>query len=314
MNTNPIKAVSILGAGAMGASYASILYNMDPESVHFVAGGNRYEQLRRKGIIVNGVHYKIPVVTPDDQNSPGDDLVIVAVKYHHLDQAIEDMKNRVVENTIIISVMNGIDSEERIGAAFGKEKVLYAVSVGLDAVREGNRVTYSTQGKICFGEPKGMIQSERVERVKSFFDRAGISYEIPEDILHVLWWKFMVNVGINQASAVLKATYGDFQTLPAARRLMESAMEEVIQIAKVEGIQLSEDDVAKLYQVLSGLSPSGKTSMLQDIEARRKTEVEMFAGKIIELGRKNGIPTPVNERLFKTITEIEGHGDRGNLR
>ena len=287
---------------------------MDPESVHFVAGGNRYARLRSKGIIVNGVHYKIPVVTPDDQNSPGDDLVIVAVKYHHLPQTIDDMKNRIVENTIIISVMNGIDSEERIGAAFGIEKVLYATAVGIDAVREDNRVTYSTQGKIYFGEPKGIIPSEKVERVKSFFDQAGIFYEIPEDIIHVLWWKFMVNVGINQASAVLKATYGDFQTLPAARELMESAMGEVIQIAKVEGIQFSEDDMAKWHQVLSGLSPSGKTSMLQDIEAGRKTEVEMFAGKVIELGRKNGIPTPVNERLFKTITEIEGHGNRGNPR
>jgi 2-dehydropantoate 2-reductase len=310
MNTHPIKTVSIFGAGAMGASYAGILYEMDRESVHFVAGGNRYEQLSRKGIIVNGVHYTIPVMTPDDQNTPGDDLVIVAVKYHHLPQTIEDMKNRIVKNTIIISVMNGIDSEEQIGAAFGMERVLYATAVGIDAVRQENSVIYSTQGKIYFGEPKNIIISERVKRLKSFFDRAGIFYEIPEDMIHILWWKFMVNVGINQASAALKATYGDFQTSPAARNLMESAMKEVIQIAKAEGIQLSEDDTAKWYQVLSGLSPSGKTSMLQDVEAGRKTEVEMFAGKILELGRKYNIPTPVNERLFKTIREIERNGDK----
>lgn len=310
MNTHPIKTVSIFGAGAMGASYAGILYDMDRESVHFVAGGNRYEHLRRKGIIVNRVHYTIPVVTPDDQDTPGDDLVIVAVKYHHLPQTIEDMKNRIVENTIIISVMNGIDSEEQIGAVFGMERVLYAIAVGIDAVRQENSVVYSTQGKIYFGEPKNIILSERVKRLKSFFDRAGIFYEIPEDMIRIIWWKFMVNVGINQASAALNATYGDFQTSPAARNLMESAMKEVIQIAKAEGIQLSEDDIAKWYQVLSVLSPSGKTSMLQDVEAGRKTEVEMFAGKVLELGRKHTIPTPVNERLFKTIREIELHGDK----
>jgi 2-dehydropantoate 2-reductase len=310
MNTHPIKTVSIFGAGALGASYAGMLYDMDRESVHFVAGGNRYEQLRRKCIIVNGVQYTIPVVTPDDQNTPGDDLVIVAVKYHHLPRTIEDMKNRIVENTIIISVMNGIDSEEQIGAAFGMERVLYAVSVGIDAVRQENSVIYSTQGKIYFGEPKNMILSERVKRLKSFFDQAGIFYEIPEDMIRIVWWKFMVNVGVNQASAALNATYGDIQTSPAARSLMESAMMEVIQIAKAEGIQLTEDDRAKWYQVLSGLSPSGKTSMLQDVEAGRKTEVEMFAGKVLELGRKHAIPTPVNEKLFKTIREIERHGDK----
>ncbi len=310
MNTHPIKTVSIFGAGAMGASYAAILYDMDRESVHFVAGGNRYEQLRRKGIIVNGVHYTIPVVTPDEQNTPGDDLVIVAVKYHHLPQTIEDMKNRIAENTIIISVMNGIDSEEQIGAAFGMKRVLYAIAVGIDAVRQENSVIYSTQGKIYFGEPKNVILSERVKRLKSFFDRVGIFYEIPEDMIRIVWWKFMVNVGVNQASAALNATYGDFQTSPEARNLMEAAMKEVIQIAKAEGIQLSEDDIAKWYQVLSGLSPSGKTSMLQDVEAGRKTEVEMFAGKVLELGRKHTIPTPVNEMLFKTIREIERHGDK----
>jgi len=293
----------------MGASYAGILYEMDRESVHFVAGGNRYEQLTRKGVIVNGVRYAIPVVDPADQNTPGDDLVIVAVKYHHLPQTIEGMKNRIAANTIIISVMNGIDSEELIAAAFGKEKVLYAIAVGIDALRRENSVTYSTQGKIFFGEPKNIILSERVKRLKDFFDRAGIFYEIPEDMIRIIWWKFMINVGVNQASAALKATYGDFQTSQAARNLMEAAMKEVIQIANAEGIQLSEDDIAKWYEVLSGLSPSGKTSMLQDIEAGRKTEVEMFAGKVLELGRKHTIPTPVNEMLFKTIRGMERPAD-----
>jgi 2-dehydropantoate 2-reductase len=106
----------------------------------------------------------------------------------------------------------------------------------------------------------------------------------------------------------MKAPYGEFQTSPAAKNLMESAMREVIQIAKAEGIQLSEDDIAKWHQVLSGLSPSGKTSMLQDVEAGRKTEVEMFAGKVLELGKKHGISTPVNEKLFKMIKEFERNG------
>ena len=303
-----IKTVSIFGAGAMGASYASMFYNMDRECVHFVAAGNRYEQLKKKGIIVNGMLYTIPVITPDENNKPADDLVIVAVKYHHLPQTIKEMKNRVAGNTIIISVMNGIDSEELIGTAFGMNKVVYAIVLGIDAVRNENSVVYTTQGKIYFGEAKNAVFSEKVNRVKSYFDGAGIMYEIPEDMIRIIWWKFMINVGINQASAAMKAPYSEFQTSPSAKNLMESAMREVIHIAKAEGIKLSDNDTAKWHQVLSGLSPSGKTSMLQDVEAGRKTEVEMFAGKVLELGKKYGISTPVNEKLFKMIKEFERNG------
>jgi 2-dehydropantoate 2-reductase len=301
----PIKAVSIIGAGAMGAAYASILYDFDRQGVHFIAGRSRRDQLENEGLIVNGTYYSIPVVTPEDRETPPDDMVIVAVKFHQLTQAIEDMKNRVGPDTIIMSVMNGIDSEEQIGAVFGMDKVLYAISVGIDAIREGNQVTYTNQGKIFFGEPRNEVLSEKVLRVKNLFDQAGIICEVPEDMIRMLWWKFMINVGVNQASAALKATYGVFQESPEARELSAAAMREVIRIANAEGVDLSEGDIEAWNQVLSRLSPAGKTSMLQDVEAGRKTEVEMFAGRVMTLGRKHGIATPVNEKLFKTIRDIE---------
>lgn len=119
------------------------------------------------------------------------------------------------------------------------------------------------------------------------------------------WWKFMINVGINQASAALRSTYGLFQISKEAKDLMESAMREVAAIARKLGIDLTEEDVRNWQVVLSGLGPGGKTSMLQDVEAGRKTEVEMFAGKVIELGKQFHIPTPVNEKLFRVIQEIE---------
>lgn len=215
------------------------------------------------------------------------------------------MKMQVGPQTTIISVMNGIDSEKAIGAAYGEEKALYAVAVGIDGVRSGNRVDFRQQGKIIFGEAANPTVSERVKRVQDFFNRAGIVFETPLDMVRILWWKFMINVGINQASAVLRAPYGIFQAPGKARELMESAMREVIALAGKENVTLSEEDITAWGVVLAGLNPAGKTSMLQDVEAGRRTEVGMFVGKVIELGLRHGVPTPVNQRLLEMIREIE---------
>jgi 2-dehydropantoate 2-reductase len=299
-----IETISIIGAGAMGAAYASMLYTMDNNCVSFIAGGERFERLTKEGLIVNGKHYPIPVVTPEDSRPPAD-LLIVAVKHHHIDKAIRDIKNMVGEKTVIMSVMNGIESEEQIGKVYGMDRVLYAVAVGIDTVKEGNNVTYTKQGKIFFGERENHSITERVKRVQALFDRANIVHETPPDMIRILWWKFMINVGINQPSAALRAPYSVFQKSREARDLMESAMREVMALAAKTYIRLSEEDIQNWYAVLAGLSPEGKTSMLQDVEAGRKTEVEMFASKVIEIGRRYNVPTPINQNLFETIKQIE---------
>jgi 2-dehydropantoate 2-reductase len=299
-----IESVAVIGAGAMGAFYASKLFDWNKDCVTLIAKAERYNQLKEKGLIVNKKNYVIPVVRPSDKTVPSD-FIIVAVKHHHLPQAIKDIKNVVGEDSIIISVMNGITSEEQIAAVYGINKVLYAVALGIDAVRQGNNVTYTTQGKLFFGEAKNPVLTKRVKRVQSLLDRAGIANETPEDMIRILWWKFMINVGINQVSAVLRTPYEVFQTSQDARLIMEEAMREVVTIAKAAHVHLSEEDIKNWYSILSTLSPQGKTSMLQDVEATRKTEVEMFAGKMTELGKTYGIPTPVNQTLLRMIKVIE---------
>lgn len=115
----------------------------------------------------------------------------------------------------------------------------------------------------------------------------------------------MLNVGINQVSAVLRAPYGRFARPGYTRDLMADASREVIKIAQKAGIELSEDDIAKSIEIISTLSPDGKTSMFQDVEAGRKTEVEIFSGAVRELGKKYNVPTPVNDMLFRLIRAIE---------
>lgn len=243
-------ARSIMSAGAMGAFYASKFSDMDENCISFIASGERYERLKKEGFVVNNKQYILPVIKPDDTVPPAD-LVIVAVKNHHLQEAIQDMRNRIGEKTAILSVMNEIDSEERIGAVYGRDKVLYAIAVGIDALREGNSMKYTTQGKLFFGEAENTVLTERVRRIQLLFDRARIVYEMPDDMILILWWKFMINVGINQTSAVMRAPYGVFQTSHEARELMDSVMREVTAIAEAADIRISGKDIENRYFFIS---------------------------------------------------------------
>jgi 2-dehydropantoate 2-reductase len=214
------------------------------------------------------------------------------------------LKNRVGKDTVILSVMNGLDSEAILGAVYGEDKLVYAIAVGTDPRRHGNNIQYNISGTIFFGEADNSL-TDRVKWIQALFDRAGISYQTPSDIVRTMWWKFMINVGANQASTLLSAPYGVFQTSVHAQRVMEAGMREVMAIAAAANIYLVEKDIEDWYSFMNTLHPDGKTSMLQDIEAGRKTEVDIFAGKVIELGKKYGIPTPINNIFFDAIKVIE---------
>ena len=299
-----IKKIAILGAGAMGAYFASRFFDTPGFSTALIASGQRLDRLKKNGIVVNGVPYLIPVIDPDRAGSPVD-LIIVALKHQHLQGAVQDLAKLVGESTTFLSVMNGLESEETIGAIYGMEKVVYAISVGIDALRSGNHVTYTKPGIHYFGEAENRSISAKVRRIQRAFDRAGISYETPEDMIRMLWWKFMINVGVNQASAVLHAPYRVFQTNSEAQDLMKALMQEVVALAKERNVNLTQQDITEWQLVLNQLSPEGKTSMLQDIEAKRKTEVDIFGGKVVELGSAHGIPTPVNQTVVQIIRILE---------
>jgi 2-dehydropantoate 2-reductase len=128
-------------------------------------------------------------------------------------------------------------------------------------------------------------------------------------MIRSLWYKFMINVGINQASAVLRAPYGVFQGMSEAREVMESAMLETVALSEALGTGLRNPDVATWYDTLKNLAPDGKTSMLQDVEAKRKTEVDAFAGAALRLSEGAGVAVPVNRTLYNLIRAIErGYG------
>lgn len=307
MQTKPIKTVAIVGAGAMGAAYASMFSDAGDFSVFFVAGGKRHQRLKEQPLTVNGKTYAIAAVQPEEVGEPAD-LVLVALKHHHLPEALPAIAALVGPETTILSVMNGLESEQIIGSACGMEKMVYAIAVGIDAVREGNHFGYARPGKIIFGEGPQKGDGSRMVRLREALTRAAIPHEVPADMMRIMWWKFMINVGINQASAVLRAPYGVFHSSPDARALMVMLMEEVVTLAGKNSINLTRKDLEEWFAVLATLAPGGKTSMLQDIEAGRKTEVEIFAGKVVSLGDELGVATPVNQTILHIIKAMEDRG------
>jgi len=300
-----IRRALVVGAGAVGAAVAGIIAARDPQAVSVLAAAERLERYRSQGFLLNGARRDFRLVSPEE---PGHaELVVVAVKNHQLPQAIRDMGGHVGPRTLILPLLNGITSEDDLAAAFGREKVLYAMIFGIDAVREENRTIYSSTGKIHFGDAANTpgAWSGRVSRVAAFFERTGVACVIPQDMMRSLWYKFMINVGINQVSAVIRAPYRVFQTDPEAKAVMEAAMAETVALSKAMGTGLVDSDITAWYRTLSSFGPEGKTSMLQDVEARRKTEVEAFADTMVSLGRKAGVPTPVNATLSRLLHVIE---------
>lgn len=299
-----IKTVSIIGLGALGIMYGKFLADkIGKESVRIIADQPRIRRYRSEGIFANGercdFHYM-------DCEQKGDtaDLLIFAVKFGGLDGAIESARNQVGEKTIIISVLNGVTSEEKIKAAFGADKVLYCVAQGMDAVKQGNQLTYGHMGWLSIGT----ANSDRTGKLKAlagFFDKIEMPYDLPEDIRQHMWSKLMINTGVNQTVTVFETNYGGVIRKGKARDTMIAAMHEVIQVAAKEGITLAEEELKHWLEINDKLNPEGMPSMRQDALAHRKTEVDLFAGTIIALGKKHHIPTPVNDFLYRRIREIE---------
>lgn len=299
-----IDRVYISGLGAVGCIYASAIHNSGSAALSVIADKERIVRYRNNGIAINGRRYDFNYTSPDTSADPAD-LILIAVKQHNLEESVNAIRNYVGKDTVILSLLNGITSEEIIGRVYGMERILRSFVVGTDAVRDGTNVTFKNSGRIVFGAEKGSENNDTVTAVKELFDRSGIAYTIPDDIIREQWWKFMMNVGINQVSAILRAPYGVFRNIKEAQELLKMASLEVLVIAEKKGIRLTTEDIAKHLEIFQSLAPEGKTSMLQDVEAGRKTEVEIFSGAVIEMGRELGIPTPVNEMLFRMIRTIE---------
>ena len=295
-----IKTIDIVGLGALGVMYADFFTKvLGKENVRVLADKKRIERYKKDQITFNGEVCDFQYCDAAEESRPSE-LMLFAVKYGALETAMEENAHLVGENTILISVLNGIRSEEDLGQKFGKEKVVHCIAQKMAAMKEGNNAFCTNKGELAIGVLDGG-REENLVAVKELFDRTGFAYSCPEDMRHALWGKLLCNVGVNQTVSLYAGTYRTVQKEGEAREMMKAAMRETILVANAEGVDLSEKDLEQWVAVIDGLNPDGEPSMRQDSKAGRKTEVVLFAGTICELGRKHGIATPVNDQFLEKI-------------
>jgi len=300
-----IKNVAMIGMGAIGTVYGSFLYKRYGSDFAVIAGEKRNIELKSEGITLNN-NTLYPLVLSPDKKDIKYDLIIFCVKNYQLDKAIDDVRNFVGENTIILTILNGITARDRILSAYPDNKVLYGLSTHMNAVRTPEGVFSTEHGEIQFGDGDNTVIAPEVQAVQELLNEAGIKNKVFPDMIRAMWKKFMLNVGVNQVTAITKASYEKVASVKTNLILYKEAMMEVLKVAQASGVDLREKDVEELMaSITSRLSAKEKTSMLQDVEAKRKTEVDYFSGLVVEMGKKLSIPTPVNHVLYCLIKSIE---------
>ena len=298
-----IKNVAMIGAGAIGGVYAYSLHKLLGDNFAFIANGKRKERLEQEGLYLNGEHFNPKVVSSDEDIKF--DLIIVSVKNYQLQSAIEDMRNLVGKNTIILTLLNGISAREVLKEEFKDNHVLYGLAIKIDAVKVGNKITQNSKAIIQFGDKYNKTMSEEVLAVKNLLNDAKINNQVFEDMIKTAWTKWMLNIGLNQVSAISGATYGVIKNTPELLTLVNKAMTEVMEVSKAYNINLGDENWASVQDVIDSLDGDGKTSLLQDVENKRKTEVEYFSGTLIKIAKEHNVEVPVNEVLYNFIKAKE---------
>ena len=301
-----IENVSIVGMGALGVMYGDFLTEkLGKEHVEFVANSARIDRFQQEDMFCNGRPCDFSMADETETWRPAD-LLIFAVKATGLQTAIHTVRNKVSQNTIILSLLNGITSEEIIGKAYGMDPILHCIVQGMDTIKEDNHVTYAHFGQIYLGiHDESDVKKQNLQDVRDLFDRIDMPYAVENDIMRRMWCKLMLNVGVNQSIMIYEGTYGTVQKPGEARDFMQAAMKEVIQIARKENVPITQADFDEYIALVDTLSPAGMPSMRQDGLAHRKSEVELFAGTVLALAEKHKIDVPVNRKIYETILEME---------
>ncbi len=301
-----IENVAIVGMGALGVMYGDFFTaKLGKEHVEFVADKARIDRFQQEGIFCNGRLCDFSMAD-EAESGRSADLLIFAVKATGLQAAIHTVRNKVSRNTIILSLLNGITSEEIIGKAYGMDPILHCIVQGMDTIKEDNRVTYAHFGKIYLGiHDENEVKKQNLQAVVDLFDRIDMPYAVEDDILRRMWCKLMLNVGVNQSVMIYEGTYETVQRPGHARDIMKAAMQEVIQVAQKENVPITQADFDEYLRLLDTLSPAGMPSMRQDGLAHRKSEVELFAGTVLALAEKHKTDAPVNRKIYETILTME---------
>lgn len=301
-----IKKVAVLGAGAVGSYVIWGLSNNKDITLGVIASAERNKRLKNQGLTINGTKYTPEVWTPEEAKDV--DLLIVCLKYGNLRGALDDIQTVVGENTTVMSLMNGVDSEEIIAEKIDKSHILYSfIKVASQKKEDGYYFDPETTVGIYFGELEEPYESKRVKAVNDLFEDTGLHWTITEYIQEEIWGKYRLNICNNLPQAILGAGVGCYEDSEHMGAIREGLRKEVVAVAKAKGIDLSIID-AKSGRG-SAVKASARYSTLQDLDAGRHTEIDMFSGAMVRMGKELGIPTPYNEYTYHMIKALEEKND-----
>jgi 2-dehydropantoate 2-reductase len=300
--------IAVMGTGGVGGYYGGLLARMG-QDVTFIARGAHLQAIRDKGLQIKSVHGDFLVSPAKATDNPAKigavGVVLFTTKTYDTDEAARAIAPAVGPHTSIVSLQNGVDAMDRIGAVVGKEHLIGGAT-WLSAAIEAPGVVgqYSQFRRIVLGEPDGR-PTDRIQTIHDLFRDAGVAVEVVDDISQVLWTKFVFIASVSAMGALTRVTFGEYRSVPEARAVLAEAMGEVAGVARAKGVALDRDIVAKTLSFIDESAPNIKPSMQRDVEAGRTSELESMIGIVVRLGEEVGVPTPVMRIAYAALSPGE---------
>lgn len=307
--------VAVMGAGGVGAYFGGRLAE-GGIPVSFIARGEHLKAMNENGLKINSIHgdFEIQVEATDDPNDIGTvDLVLFTVKAHDTEEAGKQISPLVGENTAILSLQNGIDNEKILSRIHGGERVVGGVAYILSRVVEPGVISHESLGRIEIGEMDGET-TERLREIKEVFENSGVRCDILTNIKKVLWRKLSFNCALNAMTAITRSPLDEIVEVEESSDIFESAIREAIGVGIAEGVDMDEDEIVRALMKVTEEAGSIGSSMLHDLRREKRLEIDPINGKIVKLGRKHDIWTPINRTLYGCLKVINQNLSGQNLK
>jgi 2-dehydropantoate 2-reductase len=300
--------IVVIGTGGMGGYYGGLLSKAG-QDVTFVARGQHLEAIRNNGLQVKSIHGDFNVApasaTDDPASLPNPDLILFCTKTYGTEQAAAQVKPIVGKETTVLSLQNGIDAAERIGEVIGMEHMIAGATWISSAVESPGVIRQMSEfRRVVIGELNGAT-TPRTQAIYEALKAAGITAELSNNILKVMWTKFVFIAAASSFGSLTRLPIGEYRSVPETRALITQLLEEVSAVARREGIELDADAVEKTLMFIDNNGPKIKPSMQVDVEAGRRTEIESLIGVVGRKGRELGIETPVADMLYATLLPVD---------
>ena len=286
--------IGIFGYGAVGASIYSEL-STNYNDCYIVCDEERINRYNKKNLIINNEKE----ITVRFSSNMICDYLFVCVKNYHLKDSLEKIKNYIDDNTIIIPMLNGIEAHDILELNFPNNRVFYGV-INIESNKKDNVLIKGKIKNLQFGYEYNDNILPEVRRLKEILDGSNINNNIYPDMKKRVWLKFMLNMGINQISALANFTYLNMNT-PLVLESLENIFNEVLDVAQAYNINLDSNDVKGLMDMCRGFNSNRFTSLASDFQNNRKNEIDSFSGKLIELANKKNISIPINRFIYSLL-------------